>query len=1049
VTSAGIDADDRQAILAYLSAQLIGPLDGDVESIDEPPHRRYLTGILFPEEAETETELSEDIIDEIAGETGEESTEDPIALSAQQLPSAVGLSFVLSSWTPFNVELRAGSYEKDTSSWRRAPIELTGERAIKLNPPTDAGRAAPVAILGGRASLESQWRRLGDGALVTVALVNRRRIPTDGRMDPSDCLLQVNMRCLVEQGFAPYPAPVRIQSGDEEAEMALQYKDVPTFAVGHGCAADWQPNTSEPTWVATTYLPAHTVPGVAFTIEADPDRQARLNAVLDLEFLARAHISPADIIPALDEFVDGYDAWALNQERQAAALQTRHAASAERILSRVDLARRRMRRGVRRLEQDEVVREAFAMANHAMLMQMERVGDEFAGRRRAWNADNIPEPKYTGKGRAWRPFQLAFLLLTLESALDESADDRDLIDLIWFPTGGGKTEAYLGLMAMTVLHRRLTLRDNGAGTTVITRYTLRLLTSQQFQRAATLICALESIRRKSAERLGTSRISIGVWLGGSNSPNTYDEAVELVEKIKNDEVTTTSFQLETCPWCGTEIIPKGQAPQEAWGISASNDSFRMNCPQVHCDFHDELPVSAVDADLYDRPPTCLIGTVDKFARMAWEPKAGVFLGSGSTPGPSLIIQDEFHLISGPLGTIVGLYEAAFDVVMARNNARPKVVASTATIRRAESQGEGVFGRSTVLFPPAGISARDSYFVRYDEASPGRRYVGLMPQGHTPLTAMVQLSAALLQASEELDFDPPSDDAYWTLVAYHNSLRELGKTVTLAHDDIPARIGVIASTEDGIRRLGDDDILELTGNVSPAQIPRSIEKLTKKRGEKGVISFVASTNMLSVGVDVQRLGLMLVVGQPKTTSEYIQASSRVGRKTPGLVVTLYSPSKPRDRSHYESFLAYHSALYRYVEPTSVTPFSVPARARGLHAGLVVLARHALGLAENTQAADFDSADQDLGDLVEEFLRRVTVADPSERENVERHLSELEAEWMRLVDQARPSGGLRYSGSGRQQVALLHRFNQLGPGWPTLDSMRSVDTEVRMRVRGEDG
>ena len=1045
MTQADSGSDDRPKILNYLRQQLIGPLHGDTETIEEPPHRRYLTGILFPEEADTEDQLSGDIVDEAAGEGGEESTEDPIALSTQQLPSAVGLSFVLPTWNSFKVELRAGYYEKEGAVWQRVAIDLTGQHAIEMTPPAAAGQATPVTILGGRATLESRWRKLRDGALVTVALVNRNRIPADGRMDPSDCLLQVSMRCLAAEGFAPYPAPVRIQTGDEEAELALQYKDIPTYAIGHGCAADWEPQVTQPGWVETTYLPAYTVPGVAFTIKGDGGKR---KPVLELEYLEKAHISPAEVIASLDDFVDGYDEWALAQEHQATTLPTRHAGAAERLVGRVDLARRRMRRGVRRLEQDQVALEAFALANRAMLIQMVRSGDQFAGSRRPWNEDHIPKPDYTGTGCSWRPFQLAFLLLTLESTLDESADERDLIDLIWFPTGGGKTEAYLGLMALTVLHRRLTLRDAGAGTTVITRYTLRLLTSQQFQRAATLICALESLRREQPERLGMSRISIGVWLGGNNSPNTYTDAVELLGKIRNDEFTSTSFQVELCPWCGTEIIPKGSAPEEAWGITAANDSFRMNCPNIGCEFHDEMPVSAVDADLYDRPPTCLIGTVDKFARLAWEPKAGVFLGAGSSMGPSLIIQDEFHLIAGPLGTIVGLYEAAFDVVMAKNNARPKVVASTATIRRAESQGAGVFGRPTALFPPAGISAADSYFVRYDEKSPGRRYVGLMPQGHTPLTAMVQLSAALLQASEELDFAPSSEDTYWTLVAYHNSLRELGKTITLAHDDIPARIEVIASTEDGIRQLGDDDILELTGNVSPVEIPRSIEKLKRKKGDKDSVSFVASTNMLSVGVDVPRLGLMLVVGQPKTTSEYIQASSRVGRSTPGLVVTLYSPSKPRDRSHYESFVAYHSALYRYVEPTSVTPFSVPARARGLHAGLVVIARHALGLAENTQAADFDSSNETLTALVDEFLRRVSVADPNESENVERHLKELEAEWQHLVDQAHPVGGLRYAGGGRQHVTLLRRFNQTGLGWPTLDSMRSVDTEVRMRVRGEE-
>lgn len=535
---------------------------------------------------------------------------------------------------------------------------------------------------------------------------------------------------------------------------------------------------------------------------------------------------------------------------------------------------------------------------------------------------------------------------------------------------------------------------------------------------------------------------------GNNSPNTYAQAVDLLGKIKNREWTSVSFQVDLCPWCGTETIPGGDAPDEAYAVHPANDSFRMTCANPGCAFHDHLPVSSVDEDLYDNPPTVVIGTVDKFARFTWDHRAGVFLGAGEDPGPSLVIQDELHLISGPLGTIVGLYEAAFDVVMRRHRTRPKIVASTATIRRANEQVHGVFGRSVTMFPPSGLDADDSYFVRFERDQPGCLYCGVMPQGHTPLTAMVHLSAALLQAPVDLSLTPPADDAYWTLVAYHNSLRELGKSVTLAHDDIPARISVIAETEDGIRRLPDDEILELTSNVPPAEIPEKLELLQRRRGETGAASFVASTNMISVGVDVPRLGLMLVVGQPKTTSEYIQATSRVGRRGAGLVMTLYSPSKPRDRSHYESFVPYHSALYRAVEPTSVTPFSVPARARALHADLVVMARHGRGWEANDAASLFTSSDEDWQKMVASFLERVAAAEPDELQDAQRHVEELEAQWSQLTARAEESGGLRYSTGGRQHVGLLRRFGQPGPGWETLDSMRSIDMQVRLRVRGEE-
>jgi hypothetical protein len=1042
-------AADRRLVLDYLERQLIGPVGADDEILGELPHRRYLTGILFPSEVDADTGLAEDIQDEtpgdVPGRLGEDQADEPIALTGQRLPSAVGVSFVLSRWGPVSAEISAARYGKQDDGWRRSPIQLAGEQAILLAPPPTPGRTQEW-ILDRSASLDVVWRAFGDGALVTVALVNRRRIPEEGGVNPADCLLQVNLRCSPAEGLiSPYPSSLSIQSDEEEEELALLYRNVPTFAVGHGAAAVWGKEADRRVaWVGTSYLPSHAIPSVSFEL---PDA----GSVLSLLRLGQID-TDTSVIDDLDRFLDRYDAWAGELQATAAGVQPRLAGAAARLLGRVRDAGLRMRRGVRLLESDEhpEVRRAFAMANRAMLRQMVHAGEDFSGRRRQWT-DSLPAiPDYDDGTRAWRPFQLAFLMLTIESVVLDESPDRDLVDLIWFPTGGGKTEAYLGLVAFTIFHRRLVHGEDGAGTTVITRYTLRLLTAQQFQRAATLVCACELIRRKAPDILGSRPISIGLWIGGNNSPNQYSQAVALLGKIKNKEWTSVSFQVDLCPWCGTETIPEGDAPDEAYAVHPANDSFRMACANPECDFHDHLPVSSVDEDLYDNPPTVLIGTVDKFARITWEGRAGVFLGAGNDPGPSLVIQDELHLISGPLGTIVGLYEAAFDVVMHRHGARPKIIASTATIRRAEEQVRGVFGRKVVMFPPSGLDADDSYFVQFDRDKPGRLYCGVMPQGHTPLTAMVHLSAVLLQAPMEVPLTPPADDAYWTLVAYHNNLRELGKSVTLAHDDIPARMSVIAEAEEDVRPLPDNEILELTSNVPAAEIPGRLEQMQRRRGEKGAVSFVASTNMISVGVDVPRLGLMLVSGQPKTTSEYIQATSRVGRgKVDGLVVTMFSPTRPRDRSHYESFVPYHSALYRAVEPTSVTPFAIPARNRALHAGLVVMARHARGWEPNDAASLFSAADGEWQELVNSFLERAAMAEPDEAQDVERHLQELETRWAELALDAEETGGLRYSTSGgREHIGLLHRFGERGKGWETLDSMRNIDVQVSLRVRGED-
>ncbi|MFV2083406.1 helicase-related protein [Micromonospora sp. LOL_021] len=1041
---------DRGLVLEYLRRQLIGPWEGEDEVLGERPDRRYLSGILFPREAPLTSGTDDDIMDDSpTSGGGDDVADDPVALAGQLLPSSIGLSFVTTAWSALQVEIEAARYEREgRQRWRRRSITVGGERAITAEPPAASGRTRHD-VPGEASYISIAWRPFGDGALVTVSLVNDRTLSTAGRLDPADCLLQVRLRCIpIEGSISPYPSSLRMLADPEEEELSLLYRDIPVFAIGHGTAATWKASGAAAISVETTSLPHHIVPDISFSLpRRSNETDTAWEEILCLVRLADIETNTEGVVAQLDQFVFHYDKWAENLQVTRNSIEPSLQEAADRICARVDEARKRMRDGVQLLETDATARRAFALANTAMLMQMVHTGPQFAATVRPWDESLPQKPNYADPSRRWRPFQLAFLLLTLRSVVEAEHEHRDLVDLIWFPTGGGKTEAYLGLVAFTVMHRRLTLGDAGAGTTVITRYTLRLLTAQQFQRAATLICSCEVIRRQNRDELGSRPITIGIWVGGGNSPNRFTEAVKLLADIKNREETTVGFQVEQCPWCGTSILPSQEAPPQAWGIHADNNSFRINCPNSDCEFHTSLPVSSVDEDLYTTPPTLLVATVDKFARLTREPRAGVFLGAGTDPGPSLIVQDEFHLISGPLGTVVGIYEAAFDVVMSTHGVRPKIVASTATIRRADAQSRSVFGRPIALFPPSGLDAADSYFVRTDETRPGRLYAGIMPQGHTPLTGMVHLSAAMLNAPVQVPLGPDAADAYWTLIAYHNSLRELGKTVTLAHDDIPARLGVIAPAEDDRRALDDSDIIELTSNVPAVEIPRYLQRLSLHRSQVGAVSFVPSTNMISVGVDVPRLGLMLVVGQPKTTAEYIQATSRVGRRQPGLVVTLYSPSKPRDRSHYETFVPYHTSLYRAVEPTSVTPFSVPARTRALHAGLVILARHAHTWRHDNSAADFDLDDDGWHALVNAFASRAAVADPDERDAIVRHLQQLQDEWAGLVDHSRPMGGLTYRGGGRERVQLLRQFGTSGPGWPTLDSMRNVDTETRLQVRGE--
>lgn len=1044
----------REDFVDYLRLQLIGPCGGESEILNEPPGQRYLMGLLYPQSSSADEVFEDDLIDENPSQGGTDDTEDPIALATQRMPSSVGISFVVTNGTTVSTAVSAARYEKSGKSYSRN--QLGNSAGLVQSTPQAKGIVKRTRVLDDCAEVVEVWRPFREDWIVTIALVNILQ-STGKQFDNEDLLCQVSLSCTANGGnFKPYPTADRSPKDPEDEEQALLYQHLPTYAIGHGCSAEWIEGSSESVGsVHAEFMPTEVIPGVSFDIPGFED-------ILSLQTLMGIEAEVPELSRRLDKFVVAYRDWILSSF-EACKAPARLIGAQGRLHERLNLAADRIAEGVELLSskgpRGDRVRAAFALANRAMLMQILHSGDNLGGSRRTLENSVDPSTAALEASRAkWRPFQLAFILLSLPSVVDSNHPDRDTVDLIWFPTGGGKTEAYLGLVAFQIFYRRLEHGDTGSGTTVITRYTLRLLTTQQFQRAAVLTCAMESLRRKDITKFGEEVISIGIWVGGGTTPNSYSDAVELLKQLQDGDRPTKGFQVETCPWCGTEIIPKLTTSKKGWGVSVTNNTFKMRCPNDRCEFHDSLPISVVDEDLYNNPPTFLIATIDKFARMAWDDRAGRFLGASGARGPSLIIQDELHLISGPLGTVAAIYEAAFDIVMRGLSDRPKVIAATATIRRAGDQVKSLFDRDVFLFPPAGMSSEDSFFIRIDRTLPGRRYVGVMAQSHTPTTATVHTMAAMLQAPLDLQLAGDELDAYWTLVEYHNSLRELGKSVTLARDDVPARISVIADQTNRTRSLeSDSDLIELTSNISSVQIPKNLEILGRPHGVQPAVSVVACTNMFSVGVDVPRLGLMLVIGQPKSTSEYIQATSRVGRderRPPGLIVTLYSSAKPRDRSHYETFKAYHRAIYREVEPTSVTPWALPARERALHAVLVIVARNLLGLPLNEDAAKFTNG-VDVERIINLVLERVKRVDDREVDDTRDHLVRLADEWenaaqlasVQNINTGGNNGVFRYSSQGKGVPSLLKRFTNDGPGWPTLDSMRNVDHEALIKILGE--
>lgn len=498
----------------------------------------------------------------------------------------------------------------------------------------------------------------------------------------------------------------------------------------------------------------------------------------------------------------------------------------------------------------------------------------------------------------------------------------------------------------------------------------------------------------------------------------------------------------------------------------------MFCPHEDCAFTKRLPIQIIDDELYETPPTLLFGTVDKFAMLPWDGRIGAFFGAGKeNRTPELIIQDELHLISGALGTVVGLYETAVDAICGQKGVYPKIIASTATIRRAKEQCSVLYNREVVQFPAPGLDAEDSFFAKeavidYSKGVYGRKYVGIMPSGKTKAMTEIRAMAALMQKVYTMDIPEEVKDKLWTLTVYFNSLKDLGKASTLVDDDVKDFIIRTANRMfTGRRLIVSAD--ELTSRVSTTELNETLDKLEKIEYSKENVAakryasnVLLATNMISVGIDVARLNVMLMIGQPKLTSEYIQASSRVGRSFPGVVFVQYDATKSRDRSHYERFRSYHESFYRFVEPTGATPFSRPARERALHAVLVSMIRQMAGMREDKDAINFD--EEYFAETIKEIeafvTERVTgINDRSEGQakddidEIRREIKEFFDFWQSDVNEcneANPSVPLYF---GRRFMVnpptgdtrrLLKPYGSTGKdnAIATLTSMRNVDTPV---------
>ena len=1207
----------RTNLVDILRRELLGPADGEDEILTVAPDGRYNLGRIAPtrltgsadspgpgdngDHGADEGALDVDALDARAstgvpitgadeeGPDGDEDTagdrDDAPIRRGLMIPASMGLRFqvprdldaltVHASWGVYHPQ--AGGPTEDGRQGSR-PATVYRREDVTEHVRIDLASLAPGTtqdhvlrediILRVDALLENHAE--GDRLLIEVALCNDRqtprRIPTQAWLFQTRLDVDAGGRAVflpVHDILTDASAASALLSDAEEARLALQYRDRLEYAVGRTCSADWTvlPGQRRATQVRTEWIPTSTTPQTdAATVDG---------ALLDMTALATA--TPDQLRAGLAPIIEAYGAWLGRQRSAIAALPDHLRPTAEEVVEEAAQVHAGLAAGLDHLLASSDAQRCFSFMNRVMADQ--RVHSQIAEERQKEPGLLLAAAEERVRAKAfphhWRVFQLAFVLLQLpaltEPALARRSDaERAKVELLFFPTGGGKTEAYLGLAAYTFAIRRLQgvletpdgPLDGGAGVAVLMRYTLRLLTSQQFQRATALVCAAEMARREDPGTWGSEPFRIGLWVGSAVSPKRVSEAAEQLKALKDRSARETApypaLQTTRCPWCGNPLSYKDVRVDTAAG------RVRVHCPDplASCPFSeggavaDGIPVLTTDEEIYRLVPAFVIATVDKLARLAREGQAAALFGhvarrcerhgyvphpghdsshdfTGCTLGengrhqakgelpaatirpatrlrpPDLIIQDELHLITGALGTTVGLFETAVETMCAWTDqygrpARPLLVASSATVRNVADQVRCLYGRDVIIFPPQVLDASDTFFsrtVEVDDDHPGRLYVGLSTTGVRLTSAEIQTTQTVM-AGAQLLFDRlgSAADPYMTLVGYFSATRELAGMARYVQDDIqtglakpgrdsrlPRRRGTafgalnlgeltsrIASTDitatlDRMALTFDPGVDSTTAKAAAAAAAQAGKKVERRGPEANPYDVVLATSMLQVGVDVSRLGLMLVVGQPKNTAEYIQATSRVGRDAnrPGLVITLGNWARPRDLAHYEQFRHFHETFYARVEPLTVTPFSVTAIDRGIDGALVAAARVTQagcsdGLNPEHNAGRVTEQAEALDGLVNKLSTRISAAAGEEESKYARdRLAGRVGEWKkRQREVAKKHGELVYErgADAVKYFPLLRSAESAGSRGSRPDdapfvvagSMREVQPEINLLV-----
>lgn len=934
------------------------------------------------------------------------------------------------------------------------------------------------------------------GKYVKILMANRATHPkakysnTNERLNQK-CLFQVQIK-VRGATFKPYKPLTEANPFDEELNIInFQYKNELSFAIGHGCSVNWNHNV-EPTELNTTFQPEVDIKN--YSNDFRKGFPEDLKEIALLKNLSIWSVLPKnEIISKLKLFAEEYRKWIIEQSKTA--VQQNEIPIKDKLISNHNYTHERLVKNIDYLDQNPTAYKAFLLANTAMYLQMILSRDEDLGSKAKDLADFADKAHvkyddiryfktYDKIKPAYRPFQLAFFLLNIESSVNKgSADRNDIVDLIWFPTGGGKTEAYLALTAFTIISRRLLYGDNSDGVSVIMRYTLRLLTAQQFDRANKLILSLDFLRKKlgsdSEYSIGNNPVSVGLWVGAATTPNTYSDALNQYKELQNaislanqgkqaDVFRRNKFPITSCPYCGCNLVSRNATTNYLIsGYNAKERSFSLKCLNNLCSFREGLPIHFVDEKIYDSKPALLFATVDKFAMLSHRPEGHKLFNSldSNLQPPDLIIQDELHLLSGPLGSITGLYETIVEMLCTKGNQKPKIIASTATTRNTEEQVKMLYGnRKLNIFPAPGISYKDNFFSFVTEESK-RKHIGFFPTGKTSVDSQIQLLAHLLLARiflfriEKLNSSEEEavrkTDHYWTIVSFYNSLKDVGKI----YNKVPAEIisllkmlhfryrdilppysfnfqGLPSRTRELTSRVPSNSIKSLLNEMENSFSLR--KSANNNTYVVDTVDLVLASNMFSVGVDIKRLNVMLMNGQPRNIAEYIQASSRVGRDSQGIVVNLLDANRSREKSYFENYKTFHNSYYKYVEPLSVTPFTEIALDKVLNTILVCYVRHKKGLSEDAKAKDFDGQYEEL----KQFLSNRIVEIGQLQYALDR-LDKLSAEWLAKKEDL----DLQYKNHQTQNHNLIQKTS-VANEWSLMQSMREIDTNSIIKIMNDD-